>query len=51
MIIYKATKKEFLDDWENERAIRKVVKSYEEKIGKKKNKESNSWNGSLPYLN
>lgn len=50
MIIYKATKKEFLDDWENERVIRKVSKSYEEKLGKSTYKESNSWNGSLPYL-
>lgn len=50
MIIYKATKKEFLKDFKTEQLVGKIEKSYEEKIQKASYTVVNSWNGSLPYL-
>ena len=50
MAIYKATKKEFLEDFRNEKIIEKIEKGYNESVGKPNYSILNSWNGSIPYL-
>lgn len=50
MIIYKATKKEFIKDFETEKVIEEVEKSYKEKVKSPDYGMINSWNGSIPYL-
>lgn len=50
MIVYKATKKEFLEDLKKEVLIRKIEESYTKNIAKPNYGMINSWNGSIPYL-
>ena len=50
MIIYKATKKEFLEDFRNEVLINKIKEVYTKKVAKPTYSIENSWNNSLPYL-
>lgn len=50
MIIYKTTKKEFLEDFRNEKTIKKIYDNYVANISKPTNGVLYSWNGSIPYL-
>lgn len=50
MIVYKATKKEFLEDCRKEEIIRKITEGYTKNVAKTNYSIVNSWNGSIPYL-
>ncbi len=50
MAIYKATKREFLEDFRSEKIVEKIEKGYNESVGKPNYSLLNSWNGSIPYL-
>ena len=50
MIVYKATKKEFLEDFKKEVVIKKIAEGYSKNIAKPNYGMINSWNGSIPYL-
>lgn len=50
MIVYKATKKEFLEDCRKEEIIRKITEGYIKNVAKTNYSIVNSWNGSIPYL-
>ncbi len=50
MIVYKATKKEFLEDCRKEEIIRKITEAYTKNVAKTNYSIVNSWNGSIPYL-
>ncbi len=51
MVVYKATKKEFLEDFRKETVIPKIEEGYKKEVAKKiEYKMINSWNGSIPYL-
>lgn len=49
-IAYKATKKEFLEDYREEKLIKKIIEGYLKCVGKPTNAIISSWNNSLPYL-
>lgn len=50
MIVYKATKKEFLEDCRKEEIIGKITEGYIKNVAKTNYSIINSWNGSIPYL-
>ena len=50
MIVYKATKKEFLEDCRKEEIVRKIIEGYIKNVSKTNYSIINSWNGSIPYL-
>ena len=50
MLVYKATKKEFLEDFRKEEIIGKIIQNYTKNISKPNYTIMNSWNGSIPYL-
>lgn len=50
MEIYKATKKEFLEDVKKEKIVTKIIQGYEKSVKKPEYGMINSWNGSIPYL-
>lgn len=50
MIVYKATKKEFLEDFRKEKIVKKITQKYIKSIAKPNYGIINSWNGSIPYL-
>ena len=47
MIIYEATKTEFISDITNELLIERLYQSYQEKIGRTSKSEITSWENSL----
>ncbi len=51
MIIYEATKKEFINDVLNDAIALKIYNSFKEKSGHTSEKEINSWNNSMEYMN
>ncbi len=50
MIVYKATKKKFLEDCRNEEIVIKIREGYIKNVAKTNYSIINSWNGSIPYL-
>lgn len=50
MIVYKATKKKFLEDCRNEEIVIKIKEGYIKNVAKTNYSIINSWNGSIPYL-
>lgn len=50
MIIYEATKKEFLSDVLNDNLVNNIVSNYSERIGKINKSEVRSWDNSMQYM-
>lgn len=50
MIIYEATKTEFIDDVVNEQIVERLYNVYQEKIGKTSKQEIRSWDNSLQRM-
>lgn len=50
MIVYKATKKQFLEDFRKEVLVNKIIEGYEKNVAKTTYYIVNSWNSSLPYV-
>jgi len=50
MIIYEATKRNFINEFLDQTLIESLVKNYEAKIGKVRRSEYNAWDNSLMYL-
>ena len=51
MIIYSASKKEFIDDVLRNRIDTKIYSIYQEKIGRTSKSEQESWKHSMVYMN
>lgn len=50
MIVYEATKREFMDHVERDEIAVKIYESYKDKIGRTAESEINSWNNSMNYM-
>lgn len=50
MIIYEATKKDFMDDSEQERLVSKICLGFEQRIGRTNESEVRAWQNSLNYM-
>ena len=50
MIVYEATKKEFIDDFIDQTIIDSLVNNYTLKIGRVKDSELRAWNNSLMFM-
>lgn len=50
MIIYEATKKEFMDDSEQECLVSKICQGFKQKIGRTQTSEVRAWQNSLNYM-
>lgn len=50
MIVYEATKKEFVDDFIDQTIVDSLVKNYTMKIGRVKDSELRAWNNSLMFM-
>lgn len=50
MIVYEATKKEFLEEIVNQTLLDNLCKSYMQKIGKVRSSERKSWQNSLMFM-
>lgn len=50
MIIYEATKKEFVDEFLDQTIIDSLAKNFEIKIGRVKENEYHAWNNSLMFM-
>ena len=50
MIIYEATKGEFLDHILNDQLTMKIYENYQKKIGRTSKNEIRSWDNSMQYM-
>lgn len=50
MIVYEATKQEFMEHVERDEIAVKIYESYKDKIGRTAENEINSWNNSMNYM-
>ena len=50
MLVYEATKSEFLDDVFNDELTKNIINNFQEKIGSVNKSEVRSWDNSMQYM-